>query len=245
MKRSYIKKIIAVVIGFLAFIILIDLVIGDQYFVSSIDKEYLFVLGALVMFYFISRAPSTSKKTHDNMPPVSKEKEHYYLAQGLTPEDVTFFRETMNEARLQILQLEAFMEKSPRLNTINHRYKTVETAKNFFQVIVKNPRQLAKVNEFLYRDLPDVVSLSQKFLDIEAHPNKNKATLHVIEKSIEKIEQLCQVIEEHYLAFCKEELIVEDHVSDESFIKTEPSISKEMSSDELPSLESEEKLNEK
>lgn len=165
----------------------------------------LFVLIVGVLFYWQYKRNGSQKETSD-LPPVSKEKESFYLEQGLTKSEMNYFRETMNEARIQIIELEKAFETSPRLKTINHRYQTVETAQNFFRAIVEHPLQLSQVDDFLYRHLPDLVSLSHKFLEIEQHPNKNKATLQVIEKSSEKIEHLCQQIEEDYLTFQQNEL---------------------------------------
>lgn len=179
------------------------------YYVEGNSFSYVSLTVSLLLIVFLflwMRKQAKSKKEEENLPPVSKEKEAFYMEQGLTKEEMNYFRQTMNEAKLEIIELEKVFNESPRLISINHRYQTVETAKNFFQVIANNPLQLSQVDRFLYRSLPDLVSLSAKLLKIEKHPNKNKATLQVIEKSTVKIEELCQQIEEDYLDFQEREM---------------------------------------
>lgn len=150
---------------------------------------------------------------YKNLPPISSAKKEFYIQQGLSRAEIKFFRSTMQEALQWIQKTEQQLTQSSRLQMIDHRYQTVATLKNFFQEIVAHPLKLARVNHFLYEDLPSLATLTEKFLTLEKHPNKNKPTLQILDKIIVEIEKTCAAIEAHYLEF-------ETVILDEVHVKT-------------------------
>src|SRR5690625_3821919 len=80
----------------------------------NVNRTPSIIIGIFVGFGLYSkymREQKPERKTKKNLQPVSKEREQFYLSKGLSEEDITFFRETMNNAKEQIDR------KSTRLNS--------------------------------------------------------------------------------------------------------------------------------
>lgn len=162
----------------------------------------IFILGGFKMFF------KTSSKGKDNrtLPPLSKEKEKHYLKAGLSLEDIDFFRDTMNQARLYILLLENNMNQTSKLRAINMRTHAVRAAKAAFKQIVDNPQKLHVANHFLYTHLPNLVKATDDFLTIDSYSLKNKEVYQSLEEATQIIEQLSQLITNDYHLLMAEDL---------------------------------------
>ncbi|WP_124057556.1 5-bromo-4-chloroindolyl phosphate hydrolysis family protein [Vaginisenegalia massiliensis] len=144
--------------------------------------------------------------------PATKSKLQHYLDQGLTKEEIEYFRQQMSPAKEAILTIESQMSKNAKLRAIEARHNTVKVSQAYFKDIVDQPRRITDASDFIYKYLPSLVDLSHKYNEINGHVAKNKQTYLLLEKSAQTIEGLCQQITDAYLAFHEQDF---NHLKDE------------------------------
>lgn len=163
------------------------------------------IIGIVVGFglysVYLKRQAPTKKVDQTNLKPVSKEREKFYKERGLSDEDIHFFRETMNNTKGQILQIEENVNQVGKLRAIANRNNTLNLIKVLFKDIVNEPDRLHEVDQFLYVHLPSLAELSSKYMQINQHQAKSKQTFDVLEKSAETIDTVCQQISDDYMHF--------------------------------------------
>ncbi|MDO4432657.1 MAG: 5-bromo-4-chloroindolyl phosphate hydrolysis family protein [Aerococcaceae bacterium] len=129
--------------------------------------------------------------------------DHYQQA-GLSKKEIEFFREQMAPAKQHILQIEQAFQQTAKLRAIETRHNTVKVAQNFFKDLVQEPQKLSRASHFLYKQLPSLEDLLNKYNEINGHIAKNKQTYLILEKSAATIEQLCENITDQYIQFHQE-----------------------------------------
>ncbi|UUV99743.1 5-bromo-4-chloroindolyl phosphate hydrolysis family protein [Vagococcus luciliae] len=193
MKRK--KDTITAVIGFL---------IG-MFVLTEIDENLGAVFVLIAIGWVIYRRMN-KKKNKGAVPGLSKEKEEHYYEAGMTDKEITFFRNTLSEAKQQIDQLEINFKDSPKLNAINLRYDTLKVAKAMFKEIVKEPKKLHMADKFLYNHLPNLVEMTTKYAEISDHEIKSKETYKILNNSIGAIEHVSQLIIDDYKEFVSDDI---------------------------------------
>ncbi len=107
---------------------------------------------------------SKKKKRPAEIPDLSKELEAHYEESGMTPSEITFFRQTMNQTKTEISQLQQNMQQTAKLKSIDLRHDTVKAAKALFKELVKEPHRLHEASQFLYTHLPNLIDLTNKYM---------------------------------------------------------------------------------
>lgn len=156
--------------------------------------------------YFLLKKFFQKDDQSPQVPKLSKDKEAFYRSKGLLPDDIKFFRQTMLTSKKHILAIEKQINSSSKLKAIEKRHNTIEIAKSLFKDIVKEPDRIHQVDQFLYIHLPSLDDMTRKFVKIEGHTAKSKATFDILTKSTETIEDLCQEITQDYLDFRQADL---------------------------------------
>ena len=128
----------------------------------------------------------------------------FYLEQGLNEQEVDRFRQEMGQARDHIFNLEKNVQATVKLRDIDKQTKLIELSQTYFKNIVHHPQWIVKADYFLYKLLPALDDLSEKYNEINGHLAKNKQTYIILEKTAETIQKLAQELEEDYMAFHKE-----------------------------------------
>lgn len=171
----------------------------------NINRSFAILLGILsgVGLYstYIHRQKPAKSREKTTLSSVSDERKKLYLSKGLSNEDIGFFRETMNNAKNQILELEENIEQTGKLRAIANRYDTLNLVKILFKDIVNEPHRLHEVDQFLYVHLPSLTELTNKYVQINQHKAKSKQTFDVLDQSAETIDEMCQQISKDYLLF--------------------------------------------
>lgn len=175
---------------------------------TGVDKPIVFAMVVLIIAFLIFTKKSRNRKTHttDKLPSLTKTKEEHYSQLGMSDQEVTFFRDTMNIAKKQINQLQKNMTSSTKLRAIDLRNDTLRVSKALFKELVKEPKKLHLANHFLYTHLPNLVDLTNKYLEIEAHEIKNKQTYEKLEESAQIIDQVSKLIKKDYERFVSDDL---------------------------------------
>ena len=161
---------------------------------------------AAIGAYFLLKNFFQKDDQSPQVPKLSKDKEAFYRSKGLLPDDIKFFRQTMQTSKKHILAIEKQINASNKLKAIEKRHNTIEITKSLFKDIVKEPDRIHQVDQFLYIHLPSLDDMTRKFVKIEGHTAKSKATFDILTKSAETIEDLCQEITQDYLDFRQADL---------------------------------------
>lgn len=170
---------------------------------DSLFALILFGLLALLV-YMIMR--QFSKPKPEELPGLSKEKEAHYQTTGMSDAEIKFFRETMNTTKQQIQQLQKNINSVSKLKAIDLRNDTLRTSKALFKELVKEPDKLHKANHFLYTHLPNLVELTDKYVEISNHEIKNKQTYVKLDESAQIIDQMSKLIIQDYQSLVADDL---------------------------------------
>ena len=167
-------------------------------------------LGASLITLVTSRFKNNGAAVNETLPTISDEKEKHYQELGLNNEQMSFFRETMAQAKKQIVQLETNMNQVAKLKAIDLRNDTLKAAKSMFKELVKEPQKLHQADRFLYNHLPNLVDLTNKYIEINEHELKNKNTFETLAKSAEVIDEVSQLLVSDYQRFVSDDLAALD-----------------------------------
>ncbi|MCD2255299.1 5-bromo-4-chloroindolyl phosphate hydrolysis family protein [Agrilactobacillus fermenti] len=167
-------------------------------------------------FYIIQRRALRHQKVADDATlPTGKLShrlmEHYKQA-GLSDSDIVFFRQTMAEAEKTIRHLDKAINDTPKLKTIDLNLDIIKVSKSMFAAIVKEPQRMAEASDFLYKHLPTITKLSDKYIEISHHEIKTTDTWEVLAKSLDVIKNLGNQIRKDYTTFVADDL---DDMDDE------------------------------
>ncbi|MDF0480106.1 5-bromo-4-chloroindolyl phosphate hydrolysis family protein [Vagococcus sp. PNs007] len=185
------------------FYILMTLTIISLLFVNG---DFMTLLMIAWLIYLIRFLKGRRKKTTKSIPSLTEEKSQHYYDNGMTDQQIDFFRETMAHTKKLIVQLEENMAATSKLRAIDLRNDTVKAAKGTFKELVKEPRKLHKADQFLYTHLPNLVDLTGKYLEIDGHDLKNKATYQALEKSAAVIDDVSLLLVADYQAIVADDL---------------------------------------
>ncbi|XJS09925.1 5-bromo-4-chloroindolyl phosphate hydrolysis family protein [Aerococcaceae bacterium WGS1372] len=155
-----------------------------------------FVLNKLLdVNWNFSRKDSNKKVSNDMI-------QHYRDA-GLSDDEITYLRDQLAQLREHILVLEEQMNKTAKLRAIDVRNNTIEISQQFFKAIVNEPKRFGEAGDVIYRIIPSLVDLTEKYNEVNEHIAKNKQTYVILEKSAQTINNLAQRLTEEYFNFHK------------------------------------------
>ncbi|MGM0174681.1 5-bromo-4-chloroindolyl phosphate hydrolysis family protein [Enterococcus sp. DIV0800] len=160
--------------------------------------------GWLIYSGFKGRKTGSRKK--EEIPFLTKEKEAYYKKNGMSESEIELFRETMNLSKQQVLRLQQNIQKSAKLKAIDLRHDTLKAAKALFKELVKEPTRLPEASQFLYTHLPNIVDLTDHYVEINSHEVKSKEVYGKLEESAQIIDQMADLIVKDYHQFVSEDL---------------------------------------
>ena len=188
------------IIGSILALVFISMIVGDGDGIGFV----LFVLGAVLLFFGLRTKGNA--KPQETLPSLTKKREEAYLANGMTPREIDIFRETLNQTKQQIDQLQKNIQNNARLKAIDLRHDTLRAAKALFKELVKEPTRLHEASHFLYTHLPNLVDLTDKYIEINNHEVKSRKTYDKMEESIQIIDQLAALITSDYQRFVADDL---------------------------------------
>lgn len=160
-----------------------------------------------VIITFILEKLLKSRKNHSFKNPfvkkTSKDKMQHYYDAGLSDEEIAYLRDQLAELREHILAIDKQMNATAKLRAIDVRHNTIEISKQFFQDIVKEPNRFGEAGDVIYRIIPSIDDLTEKYNEVSEHIAKNKQTYLILEKSAQTIEELAERLTEEYIHFHK------------------------------------------
>ncbi|WP_125605333.1 5-bromo-4-chloroindolyl phosphate hydrolysis family protein [Lapidilactobacillus bayanensis] len=189
-------------------------------FLTSINQdgfELSIITGVFAFTSFLLGGLKTTKNTQPHLDSFtkaagSKEKEpskkllnHYYQV-GLSDADINVFRETMADAKQQIVELQTTMTAVPKLRAINLNHDTLEVSKAMFAALVREPQRLQEAADFLYKHLPSSVQIAKKYQEINRHEIKTADTYAVLDRSVEVLANLSEQMKKDYTNFVADDI---------------------------------------
>lgn len=166
----------------------------------------LFSVATGVLLLYLRGRKHHTPTEQQKLPRLSSDKEAFYESKGLGKEDIQYFRETMQNAKFQIKKIETNMLSTGKLKAIENRNNTIHLTKSMFREIIKEPNRLHEVDQFLYVHLPSLADLSEKYVEIDNHQAKSKATYEILEKASQTLDKMCQQIAEDYVNFKSDDI---------------------------------------
>ena len=176
--------------------------IGILSFFEGDFGDYIVFLMLAVGFWLIYRGIKGRKvqPQKEELPFLTKEKEAYYKKMDMSEREIELFRETMNLSKQQDIQ------KNAKLKAIDLRHETLKAAKALFKELVKDPKRLPEASQFLYTHLPNIVDLTDNYVEINGHEVKSKEVYGKLEESAQIIDQMADLIVKDYQQFVAEDL---------------------------------------
>ncbi|WP_125766563.1 5-bromo-4-chloroindolyl phosphate hydrolysis family protein [Lapidilactobacillus wuchangensis] len=138
--------------------------------------------------------------------PISKKMLTHYQQSGLSDAEIKVFRDTMADAKKEIVTLDTTMQQVPKLRAINLNHDTINLSKALFAALVKEPDRLQEAAPFLYKHLPTSVQIAKKYEEISHHELKTSDTYAVMDRSVEMLAALSEQIKHDYLDFVSEDV---------------------------------------
>ncbi|MEG1503657.1 5-bromo-4-chloroindolyl phosphate hydrolysis family protein [Enterococcus sp. 22-H-5-01] len=182
--------------------------VGVLCFFEGDFGDYLVFLMLVVGFWLIYRGFKGRKiqPQKEELPFLTKEKEAYYKQVGMSEREIELFRETMNLSKQQILKLQQNIQKNAKLKAIDLRHDTLKASKALFKELVKEPTRLPEASQFLYTHLPNIVDLTDNYVEINDHEVKSKEVYGKLEESAQIIDQMADLIVKDYQQFVADDL---------------------------------------
>ncbi|PRY83944.1 5-bromo-4-chloroindolyl phosphate hydrolysis family protein [Alkalibacterium olivapovliticus] len=204
MKHSTLNKSLTYIVTLFTTLFLFVLLLGFD--LNGFAALLLSIGAGVFMLKKYNSRSSSSKSGGSKLPRLSQEKEAFYTSKGLSKEDIQYFRKTMHKAKEQVMTIETNMAKSGKLKAIENRNNTVGLSKALFKEIANEPDRLHEVDQFLYVHLPSLADLVVKYVEIENHKAKSKATYDILDKSSATIDKMCGQIVEDYVMFKEDDI---------------------------------------
>ncbi|GEL13035.1 hypothetical protein FC15_GL000579 [Lapidilactobacillus concavus DSM 17758] len=176
---------------------------------SSDDSLALSIVGlffAFIAYLFAGVETKARPATESFDAPINNKLLNHYHQAGLSDTDINVFRETMAEAKQEIIDLEKVMTAVPKLRAINLNHDTLEVAKAMFAALVKEPERLQEAADFLYKHLPNSLQIARKYQEINTHEVKTADTYAVLDRSVEVLATLSEQMKHDYTDFVAEDI---------------------------------------
>ncbi len=170
------------------------------------------ILLLLVALWLISLMRNKSNKKNKAVKkPPRKENIQRYQEAGLSESDIEIFRETLADAKENIEKWEANTKKNDELEVVESVTGGLEASKLLFKYIVQNPTQLTKQNDFLYKDLPNMVKLTEKYLEMQKQSVKSEDVSRDMDETLLLIKTLAMNISKNYHEILMDDVNVIKH----------------------------------
>lgn len=177
--------------------------------IPSFIRIILILLVALWLISLFRR--KSNKKESTAKKPARKENIRRYQEAGLSESDIEIFRETLGDAKENIEKWEANTNKNDELEVVESVTGGLEASKLLFKHIVQNPTQLTKQNDFLYKDLPNMVKLTEKYLEMQKQSIKTQEVSRDMDETLLLIKTLSANFSKNYHEILMDDVNVIKH----------------------------------
>ncbi|WP_461218412.1 5-bromo-4-chloroindolyl phosphate hydrolysis family protein [Lapidilactobacillus salsurivasis] len=174
---------------------------------STVFGIAIIALAGLILLVVTRRSMRRDKKATDGFnEPISKKMLAHYQQAGLSDAEIDVFRETMSDAKKEIVELEQTMQAVPKLRAINLNHDTIGLTKAMFSALVNEPERLQEAADFLYKHLPTSLTIAKKYQEISQHEMKTSDTYAVLDRSVEMLASLSEQIKQDYLDYVHDDV---------------------------------------
>ncbi|MFD1441862.1 5-bromo-4-chloroindolyl phosphate hydrolysis family protein [Lacticaseibacillus hegangensis] len=139
-------------------------------------------------------------------PPITPDMAAHYAESGLSESEINLFRETMDQAADEIHEFEAIADRVPKIKTIAVNADLLDIMHAYFKAIVQTPKKLGAAGHFIYEQLPNVLSIAQKYEAITHHEVKTQDTYDVLTTAANTLRDLADTIKSGYSEFVESDI---------------------------------------
>ncbi|AYG00172.1 5-bromo-4-chloroindolyl phosphate hydrolysis family protein [Lactococcus allomyrinae] len=140
-----------------------------------------------------------------------KENMERYHEAGLSDSDIKILRENLAEAKANIETWETHQKKDDDLQVVESVTGGLDSSKQTFRYIVQNPQELTKQNEFLYKNLPNMVKLTEKFIEMKKQSVRTDDIKRDLDETLLLIKTLSGAISKNYHEILMDDVNVIKH----------------------------------
>lgn len=153
----------------------------------------------LLKLFHLIKPKQTAKinKKYSDVAPISDDLIKHYHEEGLNDEEIKLFRQTMKEARDQIMTIEDNFT-DPTLAAIDRKIPVILACQNSFKELVSEPRKLNAASEFLYHHLPNLTALSSKYIEVKRRNQISQDANDLLHQTKDTIQEMAGMIVEDY-----------------------------------------------
>ena len=124
------------------------------------------------------------------------------------------YKDTGMSKKENIKTWEKLLKKEDDLQVVESVTGGLEASKQTFKYIVQNPQELTKQNEFLYKDLPNMVKLSEKFIEMKKQSVRTEEINRDLDETLLLIKTLSHSISKNYHEILMDDVNVIKHQVD-------------------------------
>ncbi|MFD1392978.1 5-bromo-4-chloroindolyl phosphate hydrolysis family protein [Lacticaseibacillus jixianensis] len=139
-------------------------------------------------------------------PPITPDMAAHYADSGLTASEINLFRETMDQAADQIHEFEAIADRVAKIKAIATNADLFDIMHAYFKAIVQTPKKLGAAGHFIYEQLPNLLSIAQKYEAITHHEVKTQDTYDVLTTAGNTLQGLADTIRGGYQEFVESDI---------------------------------------
>lgn len=150
--------------------------------------------------FHIIRPKKQVKKRYNDIAPISDALIQHYKEQGLSESEIRLFRQTMKDARDQIMSLESSFNQS-KLQQIEQQIPVITICQSIFKELVQEPQKLNIANQFLYQHLPNISTLATKYVEVSRQNQISHDSDLLLETTYHTIFEVAQLIMDDYQQF--------------------------------------------
>jgi len=175
---------------------------------------FFLIIKMIIGISFMRKNPDEREEGYKDKGMSKKENIERYHEAGLSDTDIKIFRENLSEAKENIKTWEKLLKKEDDLQVVESVTGGLDASKHTFKYIVQNPQELTKQNEFLYKDLPNMVKLSEKFIEMKKQSVRTEEINRDLDETLLLIKTLSHSISKNYHEILMDDVNVIKHQVD-------------------------------
>lgn len=154
-------------------------------------QNFFYMIGILTIIWSLFFSYQY-KKRKDNPWIMCPEIRKYYCNE-LTKQEMDIFLKQMYEFQQNMLKLEKFFNEELVLNDFNNQYEVLDNLLVIYRYLLHHPKKLLDFNQLLYKQLPSLIIMASKYMEINRHYFKDESS----KKYLNNAQQAMRIIMEN------------------------------------------------
>ena len=189
---------------------------GRLGFVNMVFGLILFflVVKMIIGIFYMRKNRDEDRTAYKDKGMTTKDKLARYHEAGLSDSDIKIFRENLAEAKENIETWQANLRKEDDLQVVESVTGGLDAAKQTFKHIVQHPQELTKQNDFLYKHLPNMVKLTEKYVEMKKQTVRTEEMQRDLDETLLLVKTLSAKLSKKYHDILMDDVNVIKHQVD-------------------------------